>query len=57
MKFLSIGEKLFSLGPIYLLPQLGFGAVTTVIRVQYLLKELRSHSKLLLIAISLKSLG
>ena len=57
MKFLSIGEKLFSLGTIYLLPQLGLGAVTTVIRVQYLLKELRSHSKLLLIAISLKSLG
>ena len=44
-------------GPIYLLPQLGFGIVTTVTRVQYLLKELRSYSKLLLTAISLKSLG
>ena len=57
MKFLSIAGKLFSLGPIYPLPQVGFGAVTTVIRVQYMLKELRSHSKLLLNAISLKPLG
>ena len=44
-------------GPIYLLPPLGFSTVTTVTSVQYLLKELRSHSKMLLTAISLKSLG